>query len=80
MKDIIERLRTANRNITDELKNTAENLESTIESENMNPEKWITTIQFLTKQMAHSYTYAPTLMKTAFFLPNSAIKEYLSLL
>ena len=48
------------------IENTGENLESIVESENMNPEKWMTTIQFLIKQMAHSYTYAPIMMKTAF--------------
>ena len=54
MKDIIGRLRTANCNITDELKNIAENLESIIEFENMNPEE-VKLIQFLYDQMTHSY-------------------------
>ena len=39
IKDIFETLRTANHNFNDELSNTAENLESITESENMNPEE-----------------------------------------
>ena len=39
IKDIIKTLRTARCNITDELKNTADNLETIIESENMNLEE-----------------------------------------
>ena len=39
VNDIIERLRTANRDITNELKNIAKDLESIIESKIMSPEE-----------------------------------------
>ena len=55
VKDIIDIFRATNRNITDELKNTAENLEGITECENMNPEK-VKMIQFLIEKMIHSHT------------------------
>ena len=55
MKDIIDIFRATNRNITDELKNTAENLEGITECENMNPEK-VKMIQLLIEKMIHSHT------------------------
>ena len=64
IKDFIESLRTASCNITDELKNTADNLETIIESENMNLEE-VKKIQFLIEQMTHNNAYASTTMKTA---------------
>ena len=82
VKDIIERLRTPNRNITDELKNTVDNLQTIIESESMNPEEE-KKVQFLIEQMIHSQAYAPTLLKTAVSLYQrslncySAMREYL---
>ena len=66
IKDFIESLRTASCNITDELKNTADNLETIIESENMNLEE-VKKIQFLIEQMTHSNAYVSTTMKAVFF-------------
>ena len=64
IKDFIESLRTASCNITDELKNTSDNLETIIESENMNLEE-VKKTQFLIGQMTHNNAYASTTMKTA---------------
>ena len=67
IKDFIKSLRTASCNITDELKNTAGNLETIIESENMNLEE-VKKIQFLIEQMTHNNAYASIRMETAVFL------------
>ena len=67
IKDFIESLRTASCNITDELKNTADNLETIIESENMNLEE-VKKIQFLIEQMTHNNAYASIRMEKAVFL------------
>ena len=62
IKDKIESLRTAGCNITDELKNTTDNLETIIVSENVNLEE-VKKIQFLVKQMTRSNAYVSTTMK-----------------
>ena len=48
IKDITDSLRTADCNITDEWKNTADTLETIIKSKNMNLEE-VKKIQFLTE-------------------------------
>ena len=53
IKDIIESLRTASCNITDELKNTADNLETIIKSEITSLEE-VKKIQFLMEPMTQT--------------------------
>ena len=60
IKDIIKSLRTASYNITDELKNRADNLETIIKFENTNLEE-VKKIQFLIEQKTHSNAYVSTL-------------------
>ena len=57
--DIIERLRTVNCNIKDKLNNTAENLQTIIKSENMNPEE-VKNLPFLIEEMTHKHAYVLT--------------------
>ena len=62
VKDIIKILTTAACNITERLKNVAENLESIIESENRNLEN-VKRLQFFIEQMTHMHAYTPIMMK-----------------
>lgn len=83
VKDIIDIFRATNRNITDELKNTAENLEGITECENMNPEK-VKMIQFLIEKMIHSHTlYKHWWKRLSFYIKSrnfyNAMREYLTL-
>ena len=74
-KDSVERLRTANRSITVELKNTAEDLDSTIKSESMNPGQ-VKVIQLLIEEMTESHACTPGLIKWLFLCKFAPSKHY----
>ena len=60
VQDIIQGIRTANHNITNNLKS----LENFIESEKS---KELKKIQFLTEQMTYNHAHAPILIKKLYF-------------
>ena len=68
IKDIIEGLRTASCNISDELKNTTDNRETIIKSEITSLEE-VKKIQFLMEQMTHNSAYVSTTMNSCFLVP-----------